>query len=187
MECTAENEEDERDIGRTSRYIYITRNPYDCCVSFYYHTKGDPDSHFGNGTFDEFLDLFLEGQVDFGDYFEHVMSWYERRFDDNVLFVAYEDLKRDTAEWIIRIAEFIGKKYGCELRQNKTALERVINNTSVQHMQSGENEAYRKRKEDMKYISEDKKPRWMKVTEERLGEAIKKPITGDLVRKGASK
>ncbi|KAH9375274.1 hypothetical protein HPB48_010834 [Haemaphysalis longicornis] len=22
-----------------AKYIYITRNPYDCCVSYYYHTK----------------------------------------------------------------------------------------------------------------------------------------------------
>ncbi|KAL1468730.1 hypothetical protein MTO96_025219 [Rhipicephalus appendiculatus] len=22
-----------------AKYIYITRNPYDCCVSFYYHTR----------------------------------------------------------------------------------------------------------------------------------------------------
>ncbi|KAL1485193.1 hypothetical protein MTO96_032111 [Rhipicephalus appendiculatus] len=149
--------------SKEAKYIYITRNPYDCCVSFYYHAKGDPDSHFENGTFDEFLDRFLEGRVDFGDYFEHVLSWYAHRFDENVLFVTYEDLKKDKAKWIIRIAEFIGEKYGRELRHNKNMLARVIDNTSVEHMRSRENEAYRKRKEDMKYISEQKKPRWMKL------------------------
>ncbi|KAH7972560.1 hypothetical protein HPB52_013431 [Rhipicephalus sanguineus] len=94
-----------------SREYRNTRNPYDCCVSYYYHTKGLPEYRFQDGTFDEFFDMFLEGHVDFGHYFEHVLSWYERRFDHNVLFATYEDLKKDTAGWIMRIADFIGEEY----------------------------------------------------------------------------
>ncbi|KAH7941231.1 hypothetical protein HPB49_011263 [Dermacentor silvarum] len=57
-----------------AKYIYIARNPYDCCVSFYYHTKNIPLYQFENGTFDEFFEIFLQGRVDFGDYFENVLS-----------------------------------------------------------------------------------------------------------------
>ncbi|KAH6919829.1 hypothetical protein HPB50_029182 [Hyalomma asiaticum] len=32
-----------------AKYIYITRNPYDCCVSFYYHTKNMLLYKFENG------------------------------------------------------------------------------------------------------------------------------------------
>ncbi|KAL1485192.1 hypothetical protein MTO96_032110 [Rhipicephalus appendiculatus] len=172
--------------SKEAKYIYITRNPYDCCVSFYYHTKSVPDYHFADGTFDEFFTMFLEGHVDFGDYFDHVLSWYARRFDDNVLFVTYEDLKKDTAGWIIRIADFIGEEYGRELRQNKGVLARVLKNTSLKHMQDSLNEGYRKQNEVMKSTSEDKKPQWMKVVEETSGEVKKNPITGDFVRKGGS-
>ncbi|XP_050037792.2 sulfotransferase ssu-1-like [Dermacentor andersoni] len=168
-----------------AKYIYITRNPYDCCISFYYHTKSMPDYRFEDGTFDEFLDMFLDGHVDFGDYFEHLVSWYTRRFDDNVLFVTYEDLKNNTACWIIRIADFIGEKYGRELRQNKGTLARLVSNTSVEFMQVSVNECTRKVNDDMKTIPENDKPRWMKLVEEAAGEEImNKPITGDFVRKG---
>lgn len=168
-----------------AKYIYITRNPYDCCVSFYYHTKSLPEYHFEDGSFDEFFDMFLDGRVDFGDYFEHVLSWYERRFDDNVLFVTYEDLKKNTACWMIRIADFIDEKYGCELRQNKSKLTRLLKETSVEYMQHRVNEFNRQLNDDMNSIAEDEKPYWMKLVAETVGEEImNKPVTGDFVRKG---
>ncbi|KAH8028635.1 hypothetical protein HPB51_017853 [Rhipicephalus microplus] len=70
-----------------AKYVYIARNPYDTCVSFYYHTKHIPAYRFQDGTFDEFFELFMQGRVEFGDYFQNVISWYEHRNDSNVLFL----------------------------------------------------------------------------------------------------
>lgn len=171
--------------SKEAKYIYITRNPYDCCVSFYYHTKGMSGYSFKDGTFDEFFDMFVEGRVDIGDYFEHVLSWYEHRFDDNVLFMTYEDLKKDTTAWIIRIADFIGEKYGCELRENKGALSCLISNTSVSAMQKTVNDATRKLLVNMQALSEDKKPRWMKLVEKNARQRmLNKTITAEFIRKG---
>lgn len=66
---------------------------------------------FQNGQFDDFFELFMEGKVDFGDYFDTLLSWYEHRDDPNVLFITYEQLKADTKEYILKIAEFMGEKY----------------------------------------------------------------------------
>ncbi|KAH6926191.1 hypothetical protein HPB50_015803 [Hyalomma asiaticum] len=171
--------------SKEAKYIYITRNPYDCCVSFYYHTKGFPHNSFENGTFDQFFDLFIEGRLSGGDYFEHVLSWYKRRFDDNVLFVTYEELQKDTVVWIIRIADFIGEEYGYELRHNRNALSRIVSNTSVRSMQTSVNDFTRNVRDHLQVIPEDKKPRWIQLVEEQLGqEIINKPITADFVRKG---
>ncbi|XP_077523982.1 sulfotransferase ssu-1-like [Amblyomma americanum] len=117
-----------------AKYIYITRNPYDCCVSFYYHTRNLPPYKFADGTFDQFFELFLQGRVDFGDYFENVLSWYEHRNDPNVLFLTYEDLKRDTARGILKIAAFIGEDQEKKLKANPELMKRILENTSVQHM-----------------------------------------------------
>ncbi|KAG0445409.1 hypothetical protein HPB47_015693 [Ixodes persulcatus] len=96
--------------SKQAKYLYIARNPYDCCVSFYYHTKSFPAYFFENGTFSEFFDMFLQGKVDNGDYFNNLLSWYDHRHDPNVLFLTYECLKRDTESWVIKIADFIGKE-----------------------------------------------------------------------------
>ncbi|XP_040062708.1 sulfotransferase ssu-1-like [Ixodes scapularis] len=53
--------------SKDSKYIYIARNPYDCCGSYYYHTKSFPAYFFQEGTFDEFFETFVGGQVEFGD------------------------------------------------------------------------------------------------------------------------
>ncbi|XP_077538151.1 sulfotransferase ssu-1-like isoform X3 [Haemaphysalis longicornis] len=70
-----------------AKYVYVLRNPFDCCVSFYHHYKMYPIYGFENGTFEDFLQLFLEGDVDGGDYFDHLFSWYPHRNDSNVLFL----------------------------------------------------------------------------------------------------
>ena len=34
-------------------YVYVARNPFDCAVSFYHHTRGFPQHYrFADGTFD---------------------------------------------------------------------------------------------------------------------------------------
>lgn len=83
----------------------------DCCVSFYHHTENIAGYNFQGGSFDDFFELFINGLTDFGDYFDCVMSWYEHRNDPNVLFIAYEELKKDNVENVLKIAEFMGTQY----------------------------------------------------------------------------
>ncbi|KAH6926300.1 hypothetical protein HPB50_016483 [Hyalomma asiaticum] len=120
-----------------AKYICITRNPYDCCVSFYYHTRRLPTYRFQEGTFDQFFDMFLDGKVDYGDYFDHLLSWYAHHGDPNLLFITYEGLKKDTTGWVLRIADFLSKeKYGGRIRKHPELLEQVLVSTSVESMKS---------------------------------------------------
>lgn len=56
--------------------------------------------------------MFEQGKVDFGDYFDHLLSWYAHRNNPNVLFVTYEELKKDTAGWILKLADFFSTANG---------------------------------------------------------------------------
>ncbi|CAN7941185.1 unnamed protein product [Ixodes pacificus] len=125
---------DKQPHSERAKYIYVTRNPYDCCVSFYYHTKNFPAYEFENWTFDEFFDLFVRGRVNYGDYFDHLLSWYEHSEDPNVLFVTYEDLKKDSKSWILKVAHFIEEHYGKILRNQLEVLERIFSTTSLESM-----------------------------------------------------
>lgn len=117
-----------------AKYIYIIRNPYDCCVSFYYHYKNIAVLKFEKATFDEFFEMFLDGNVVFGDYFDHLMSWYPHRNDPNVLFLTYEGLKKDTKAGIMKIAEFLGDEYSIKFEEDPDALNRVYEETSLNRM-----------------------------------------------------
>ncbi|XP_071038543.1 sulfotransferase 1C2A isoform X2 [Parasteatoda tepidariorum] len=117
-----------------AKYIYIARNPKDCLVSFYHHTKGNPVYKFEDGNFDDFFELFMKGEVDCGDYFDTLLSWYEHRNDPNVLFLTYEQLKEDARTCILKIAEFMDPKYKEMLDKNEKILEDVIYHSSFAFM-----------------------------------------------------
>ena len=89
------------------KYIYVARNPKDAAVSFFYHYFSLKLAE--NIDWPTFASWFLSGQVYFGSHLDHVLGWWEHRDNDNVLFLKYEDMKKDIRSAIVRIASFIGK------------------------------------------------------------------------------
>ncbi|KAG8172291.1 hypothetical protein JTE90_019965, partial [Oedothorax gibbosus] len=58
-----------------AKYICVSRNPKDCCVSYFHHFKARTYS----GDFNHFFETFLEGSVYYGDYLDYLMGWEEQR------------------------------------------------------------------------------------------------------------
>ncbi|XP_015921569.2 sulfotransferase 1E1 [Parasteatoda tepidariorum] len=120
--------------SKDAKYIYVARNPKDCCVSFFHYSKHIPGNNF-EGTFDQFFEYFMTGlpeTVYFGDYFDHVLSWYSHRNNPNVLFVTYEELKEDIDAAIMKMASFIDdEKYAQPIRENPEILENIKQYSSV--------------------------------------------------------
>ena len=88
-----------------SKYIYVARNPKDLATSFYHHYFA---IHVPGIEWKEFFEYFLVGKVEFGNYFDHVLSWWAHKDDDNVLFIKFEDMKREPVTTITQIATFMG-------------------------------------------------------------------------------
>ncbi|XP_023220884.1 sulfotransferase 1C2-like [Centruroides sculpturatus] len=126
-----------------AKYIYVARNPKDCCVSFYHHTKSLPSYNFSDGTFDEFFEMFINGQTDYGDYFDHHLSWYEHKNEPNIHFVTYEDLKADTKNEILKIAKFLGEEHYETLTNNPDILDKVLKYSSINYMKNSLNESFK--------------------------------------------
>lgn len=98
-----------------AKVIYVMRNPKDILVSFYYFHQmaaflEDP------GTFDEFMDKFLEGKV-FGKWTDHVKSWKNSSLGDRIMYITYEDMKQDLPGSVRRISSFLGKNLTDEVIQ----------------------------------------------------------------------
>jgi hypothetical protein len=121
-------------FAAAARYIHVARNPFDCVVSFYHHTRGFPQHYdFANGAFEEFFECFMRGEVDFGDYFDHLLSWYALVGTKNVLFLTYEDMKADVRGAIHAVAEFLGEPARSTVR-NETALAGILKAVSFAGM-----------------------------------------------------
>jgi hypothetical protein len=132
-----------------AKYLFVARNPFDCAVSFYHHTRGFVRHYdFADGTWDDFFECFLAGEVDFGDYFDHLLSWWPRRGAPNVLFLTYEQLASEPENGIRRIATFVGGR-AAALAENPARLEQVVRQSSFDGMRSDQDRWSSRRPADM--------------------------------------
>ena len=114
----------------TAKFVYVARNPKDVATSFYFHdqSKGGYD-----GTWEEHFQLFLDGGLTFGSYFDHVLPWWEAsQRDKNILFLKYEDMKNDHAGNVAKIASFL------DLQADSQLIDKVVALSSFKSMSSGE-------------------------------------------------
>ncbi|KGL85826.1 Amine sulfotransferase, partial [Charadrius vociferus] len=93
--------------------IYVTRNPKDVMVSYYHFSKymttleQIPD-------FNLFMERFLAGKVLGSLWVDHVAGWYSHAEDFNILFLTYEEMKKDLRSAVLKICKFLGKKLSDE-------------------------------------------------------------------------
>lgn len=105
------------------KIVYIARNPKDTFVSLW---------HFFNSIFrpnqDPFpleraLDCFCTGVQQYGPFFDHVLQYWteSKKKPEKILFLKYEDLKRDPHGELKKLGLFLGRPFG-----SKKQVEKVL-------------------------------------------------------------
>ena len=110
-----------------AKYIYIARNPKDTAVSFYYHMCGVIHRQYSQ-PWEHFFQLYMSGTVDFGLWFDHVLEWWKHRDAENILFLKYEDMKKDHRGAVKKIAEFMGYNLKGEV------IDMIVEKSTFQNM-----------------------------------------------------
>lgn len=96
--------------GTKCKYIYIARNPKDVAVSYFHFTVSLKSSGNGyNGPWEFFSKLFIDGNVGWNKWNDHALGWWKHKDDPNVLFLKYEDLKKDLPSQVRLTANFLNK------------------------------------------------------------------------------
>lgn len=112
-----------------ARYIYVARHPVSCfasCVDFIAENTGrfGPDLDATEGW-------FCSEAMWWGSWPSHVEDWWRRAHDgDHVLFVHFEEMKRDLA----RVARLVSRFLGLGPMSDQE-LERVLHKCRFEHMQ----------------------------------------------------
>lgn len=96
-----------RNFSTRAKMIYVIRNPRDTLISYYHHCKLMEDY---KGTFPEFVELFLDGNVPFGPFPEHAKGYLAHINNPNVLYLRYEEMKKDLESVIYKTANFLEKE-----------------------------------------------------------------------------
>ena len=114
----------------TAKIIYVARNPKDVAISTYFHNQ----SKLGyEGSWEEHFELFMNSDVGFGPYFEHVLPWWRASQNDgHILFLKYEDMKLDHAGHVAKIASFLEREADSQL------IDKVVALSGFQFMKSNE-------------------------------------------------
>lgn len=97
---------------KNPRIVYVARNPKDAAISYYHHYRG---INGYKGTFEDFLDGFMNGHVLYGSYFEHVHDFYQvAKLKPNLYFNTYEEMKFNMPDVLKKVSVFLGKHYSDE-------------------------------------------------------------------------
>jgi hypothetical protein len=109
------------------KVIYIMRDGRDAVWSYYHmlnnqNRKPSLKKMFENG-----------GDCPFGTWNNHIVSWHENPYNADILFIKFEDLLKDKAVEIRKIADFLN------LERSEEDINLVIEATSFESMKELEN------------------------------------------------
>jgi hypothetical protein len=112
-----------------ARYICVVRDPKDVFVSSYHFVR---DGMLGvlMPPKPKWLRTFLSPHAISGSWAEHVAGWWALRQRDNVLFLTYEQMKRDLPGSVRRIAGLMG------VTLSDAELASVLQQASFEHMRA---------------------------------------------------
>lgn len=114
-------------LPKGGKVIHVARNGMDVANSFFHHHQ----SILGyRGTFPHFFQAFLAGRVPYGSWFLHMAGWLEQKAQPNILFLNYEDMKKDLAGTIEKIVNF------CDLKVEPEQMPRILERCSFEYMKN---------------------------------------------------
>ncbi|XP_022091467.1 sulfotransferase 1A3-like isoform X1 [Acanthaster planci] len=95
------------------KIVYVIRNPKDVAVSYFHHTRLlCPHLDI---SWDYFFEKFHSGDIGYGKWWEHYLYFWERRNEDHILLLRFEDMKKDLRGTVKQISEFLGKSFSDDI------------------------------------------------------------------------
>lgn len=92
------------------KIVYIMRDSKDVATSYYHMVSHDSIGF--QRTFDDFCETFVNDVVTYTPFHASVLSYWQLRHFENILFLTYEQLVADPFNGIRQINDFLGYFYG---------------------------------------------------------------------------
>lgn len=115
------------------KLVYITRNPKDTLVSMWHFFNKLRTPEQGPYPFEQAFESFINGVSHFGPFFDHVLQYWNQslKSPDKILFLKYEDLKKDPKGEVKKLASFLEKPFN-----NEKEVEDVIWRCSLERLKN---------------------------------------------------
>uniref|UniRef100_J3MCZ6 Sulfotransferase n=1 Tax=Oryza brachyantha TaxID=4533 RepID=J3MCZ6_ORYBR len=122
--------------GGGCRVIYICREPKDMVVSWW-HFSRRREEKYSIATFAEVVASFCSGVRLYGPFWEHILGYWHASAarPDNVLFLRYEELLRDPAGNVRKLARFVGLPFSAA-EEDAGVVESIVELCSLDYMKN---------------------------------------------------
>ncbi|XP_058833564.1 luciferin sulfotransferase-like [Topomyia yanbarensis] len=90
------------------KLVYVSRNPKDVAVSYLHHYQMIMGYR---GSKENFLEGLLTDKIVYCPQISHALDFWRLHNEQNVLFLTYEQMKRDLRTVLERVCGFFGKQY----------------------------------------------------------------------------
>ncbi|XP_053445284.1 sulfotransferase 1C3-like [Nycticebus coucang] len=109
------------------KIVYVARNAKDSLVSYYHFHRmssllADPQS------WEDFCEKFMSGKVAYGSWYDHVKGWWAAKDKNRILYLLYEDIKKNPKCEINKVLDFLEKTLSEDI------INKIIHHTSFEVM-----------------------------------------------------
>ncbi|KAJ7984462.1 hypothetical protein DPEC_G00355080 [Dallia pectoralis] len=109
------------------KVIYVARNAKDNLVSYYHFEKMtfiQPEP----GPWDGYIHKFMNGELAWGSWYNHVKDYWMEREKKNILYLFYEDMQENPRREVERIMHYL------DLSLSDDVISRIVELTSFKSM-----------------------------------------------------
>ncbi|XP_033728429.1 sulfotransferase family cytosolic 1B member 1-like isoform X1 [Pecten maximus] len=113
-------------IDEKCKIVYIYRNPKDTAVSAHsFLRRLNIHGYKGyEGQWEHYFEFFATKQIQYNSWFEHVKAWLDFKKTNPelpILFMSFEDMKKDLRSCVQKMAEYLGAKQDPEFLDEVTS------------------------------------------------------------------
>jgi hypothetical protein len=123
-------------LSSSCKIVYVCRDPKDTVISLWgFLNKFRIRDGRELLSAETAADFFCDGVTMFGSYWDHVLGYWRAHLahPEQVLFFRYEEMSRDPAEHVRKLAEFVGRPFG-EDEEKVGAVDAIVKLCSFEHM-----------------------------------------------------
>ncbi|KAF5818102.1 putative Sulfotransferase domain, P-loop containing nucleoside triphosphate hydrolase [Helianthus annuus] len=117
------------------KFVYICRDPKDVLTSKWIFMSKLRSKDLTPLLLGEAFELFCQGVSEYGPYWEHVLSYWRASLEspDKILFMKYEDMKKQPKVELKKLAAFLGNPFTLE-EVEKGVVEEIVRLCSFENL-----------------------------------------------------
>ncbi|KAL5277321.1 hypothetical protein ACFFRR_002515 [Megaselia abdita] len=105
------------------KIIFVVRDPRDAFVSLHHHYK-----YFFGKAFKEEKEQFIESRMKYGNFWELALNFYAIKDQENVMFLSFEQMKKNLKSVVLKVSDFLGKHY------NEVQIDQLVDHLDFKNM-----------------------------------------------------